>query len=136
MDLMAPRSIRRGTFRRDFSKIPPGVHPGEMLLEEFLKPLGISQVEAAEKLGVSFPRLNEIINGKRSITPDTALRLQRYFPGVSAQFWMNLQSSWDLYAATQDRVAARGRDAVRPHREGRGETAGRARPPRSRAVGS
>ena len=74
----------------------PPTHPGEMLLEEFLKPLKITQSELAEKLGVSYPRVNELIHGKRGITPDTALRLEKLF-GMEAQFWLNLQLAWDLY---------------------------------------
>jgi addiction module HigA family antidote len=74
----------------------PPTHPGEMLLEELLKPLGLSQTELAEKLGVSYPRVNELIHGKRSVTPDTALRLEQLF-GMEAQFWLNLQLAWDLY---------------------------------------
>ena len=81
----------------------PPTHPGEMLLEEFLKPLGISQIELAGALGVSYPRLNELIHGKRGVTPDTALRLERVF-GMSAGFWMNLQATWDLYAAANSRA--------------------------------
>jgi addiction module HigA family antidote len=69
-----------------------------MLLEEYIKPLAISQTELAAWIGVSFPRLNEIINGKRGVTPDTALRLERVF-GASAQFWLNLQQGWDLWHA-------------------------------------
>jgi addiction module HigA family antidote len=67
-----------------------------MLMEEFLKPLKMTQVELAEKLGVSFPRVNELIHKKRGITPDTALRLEQLF-GMEAQFWLNLQVAWDLY---------------------------------------
>lgn len=74
----------------------PPTHPGEMLLEEFLKPLGISQSDFSVKLGVSFQRLNEIINGKRGITPDTALRLEKVL-GMSADFWLGLQIDWDLW---------------------------------------
>ena len=69
-----------------------------MLQEEFIKPLGISQTELAERLGVSYPRLNELIHGKRALTPDTALRLEQVF-GMSAAFWLNLQTAWDLYQA-------------------------------------
>jgi antitoxin HigA-1 len=82
-------------------RVPTGrtpTHPGEMLLEEFVKPLGISQSELAEWIGVSYPRLNELINGKRGVTPDTALRLEQVF-GMSAQFWLNLQTIWDLFQA-------------------------------------
>ena len=74
------------------------VSPGEMLAEEFLKPLGIRQTELAEWLGVSYPRLNEIVHAKRGVTPDTALRLEQVF-GLEAQFWLNLQLAWDLYHA-------------------------------------
>src|SRR5660398_280270 len=63
----------------------PPTHPGEMLLEEFLKPMGLSQTELAEKMGVSYPRVNELIHGKRGVTPDTALRLEQLF-GMEAQF--------------------------------------------------
>ncbi len=76
----------------------PPTHPGKMLLEEFLKPLGMSQVELADRIGVSFPRVNELVHGKRGITPDTALRLERLF-GLEAKFWLNLQLAWDLYHA-------------------------------------
>jgi addiction module HigA family antidote len=71
-----------------------------MLLEEFLKPLGISQSAFARRLDVSFPRLNEIIRGKRSVTPDTALRLARVL-GLPADFWLGLQSDWDLWHAVR-----------------------------------
>ena len=74
----------------------PPTHPGEMLLEEFLKPLGITQSELAQRIGVSYPRVNELIHGKRGMTPDTALRLERLL-GMEAQFWLNLQLVWDLY---------------------------------------
>jgi len=76
----------------------PPTHPGEMLLEEFLKPLGITQSAFAVRLGVSFPRLNEVINRKRAVTPDTALRLARV-TGMSADFWLGLQQDWDLWHA-------------------------------------
>ena len=79
-------------------------HPGEMLLEEFLKPHGLTQTELAERLGVSYPRVNELIHGKRDMTPDTALRLERLF-GVEAQVWLNLQLRWDLYHATRSATA-------------------------------
>ena len=83
--------------RRLPTEIPP-VHPGEMLLEEFLKPLGVSQSAFAIRLGVSFPRLNEIIRGKRAVTPDTALRLAQV-TRMSADFWLGLQVDWDLWHA-------------------------------------
>jgi addiction module HigA family antidote len=75
-----------------------------MLLEEFLKPLGMSQSEFAVRLGVSFPRLNEIIRGKRGVTPDTALRLERVL-GMSAGFWLGLQLDWDLWHAVHGKNA-------------------------------
>jgi len=71
------------------------IHPGEILFEEFLKPLGISQYKLAKDISVPPRRINEIIQGKRSITADTALRLSRYF-GLSERFWLNLQSRYDL----------------------------------------
>ena len=74
------------------------VHPGEMLLEEFLAPNNMTQKELAARIGVSFVRVNELVNGKRGITPDTALRLARLFD-TSPEFWLNLQLAWDLYAA-------------------------------------
>jgi len=83
----------------------PPTHPGEMLLEEFLEPLGITQSAFAIRLGVSFPRLNEIINAKRSVTPDTALRLARV-TGMSADFWLGLQQDWDLWHALRSDAAA------------------------------
>lgn len=73
-------------------------HPGEMLLEEFLKPMGVTQRDLANAINVPYQRINEIINGKRGITPSTALRLGKAF-GVSANFWMNLQLRMDLYSA-------------------------------------
>ncbi len=82
----------------------PPTHPGEMLLEEFLKPLKLTQTELAERLGVSYPRVNELVHGKRDMTPDTALRLERLF-GVEAQLWLNLQLRWDLYHATHSPAA-------------------------------
>lgn len=83
----------------------PPTHPGEMLLEEFLKPLAISQSAFAIQLGVSFPRLNEVINAKRSVTPDTALRLAQV-TGMSADFWLGLQQDWDLWHALRSKEAA------------------------------
>ncbi|MDT8300519.1 MAG: HigA family addiction module antitoxin [Sedimentisphaerales bacterium] len=80
------------------SKIPP-LHPGEVLFEEFLKPLDISQNKLGQCLGVSPRRINEIIHGKRSVTADTALRLACYF-GNSPQFWLGLQMDYDLDVET------------------------------------
>ena len=71
------------------------IHPGEILLEEFLKPLGISQYRLAKDISVPARRINEIVHGKRSVTADTALRLSRYF-GLSDRFWLNLQARYDL----------------------------------------
>ncbi|MCI5139448.1 MAG: addiction module antidote protein, HigA family [Candidatus Electrothrix sp. AR1] len=73
-------------------------HPGEMLLEEFLRPMEITQRELADAIHVPYQRINQIINGKRGISPSTALRLAKFF-GVSADFWMNIQLRWDLYFA-------------------------------------
>lgn len=73
-------------------------HPGEMLLEEFLNPIGITQRELADAIRVPYQRVNEIVNGRRGITPGTALRLAKFF-NMSAAFWMNLQLRWDLYHA-------------------------------------
>ena len=75
-------------------KLPP-IHPGEILMEEFLEPMGISQYRLAKDISVPPRRINEIVHGKRSITADTALRLGRFF-GMSAQFWLNLQTRYDL----------------------------------------
>jgi addiction module HigA family antidote len=76
-------------------------HPGEMLLEEFLNPMGITQRDLADNIHVPYQRINEIINGRRGITPSTALRLAKFF-NMSADFWMNLQLRWDLYFARQN----------------------------------
>ena len=83
----------------------PPIHPGEILFEEFLEPLGISQYRLAKDIGVPPRRINEIVQGKRSITADTALRLSRYF-GLSERFWMNLQTRHDL-EKEKDRLRGR-----------------------------
>lgn len=75
-------------------------HPGEVLREEFLHPMGITQRELASGIRVPYQRINELTNGKRGITPSTALRLAKYF-GTTPGFWMNLQLRWDLYRAQQ-----------------------------------
>jgi len=75
-------------------KLQP-IHPGEILMEEFLKPMGISQYKLAKDISVPARRINEIVQGKRSITSDTALRLSRYF-SLSERFWINLQARYDL----------------------------------------
>ena len=85
-------------------KLPP-IHPGEILLEEFLKPLGISQYRLAKNIHVPARRINEIVQGKRSISADTALRLSRYF-GMSDRFWVNLQTRYDL-EMEKDRLGTR-----------------------------
>ena len=93
-------------------KLPP-IHPGEILREEFLEPMGISQYRLAKSLSVPARRINEIVHGKRAITADTAIRLARYF-GTSPQFWMNLQGRYDLDVA-EDRHADRIKKEVRPY---------------------
>ncbi|MHC4433579.1 MAG: HigA family addiction module antitoxin [Planctomycetota bacterium] len=80
-------------------------HPGEMLLEEFLKPMELSQRDLADGIRVPYQRVNELINRRRGITPATALRLAKYF-GNTAGFWMNLQLRWDLYQAQQSEAEA------------------------------
>lgn len=81
------------------------VHPGEVLLVEFLEPMGISQYRLAKDISVPPRRINEIVHGKRSVTADTALRLARYF-GTSDRFWLNLQTSYDL-DVERDRLGIR-----------------------------
>ncbi len=83
----------------------PPTHPGEMLLEEFIESLGITQVTLASRLGISFPRLNEVIRGRRGVTSDTALRLACVF-GMPADFWLGLQLDWDLWHAMQSSQAS------------------------------
>jgi addiction module HigA family antidote len=88
-------------------KTPP-IHPGEILLEEFLKPLGLTQYRLAKDIGVPPRRVNEIVHGTRAVTADTALRLSRYF-GTSERFWLNLQTRYDLECVKDllgDRLAA------------------------------
>ena len=92
------------------NRIP--THPGEMLLEEFLNPMGITQRELADHILVPYQRINEIVNGRRGITPGTALRLAKFF-NMSADFWMNLQLRWDLYFAQQDELKVLKR--IHPH---------------------
>src|SRR6266853_5746147 len=87
------------------SKLLSNITPGEILHEEFLKPMAITQYRLAKDIGVPPRRINEIVNGQRAITADTALRLGRYF-GVSPQFWLNLQSHYDL-AQEQERLGGR-----------------------------
>jgi addiction module HigA family antidote len=101
---MRTRSASR-TITRDPDWLGPAIPPGEMLLEEFLKPLGLGQVDAARRLGISLNRLNEIVLGKRGISADTALRLGRLLR-TSPQFWMRLQADWDLHEAMKREVRA------------------------------
>jgi addiction module HigA family antidote len=89
------------------------VHPGEVLLEEFLKPMGISQNKLALNMGVSARRINEIVLGKRGVTADTALRLATFF-GTSAEFWLGLQSQYDL-DVTADQLGERLKQEVRTY---------------------
>ncbi len=89
-------------------------HPGEMLLEEFLIPMGLTQRELAKAICVPYQRINEIINEHKGVTPSTALWLERFF-GVSADFWMNLQLRWDLYRAQQSE--AQQLEEIRPYKE-------------------
>lgn len=93
-------------------RIPP-MHPGEMLLEEFLKPMDISQYRLAKELNVYPRKINEIVHGKRAVTADTALRLARYF-GTSAELWMNLQALYDL-EKVRDEIEDRVMVEVNPH---------------------
>lgn len=78
----------------------PPTHPGEMLLTEFLEPMGLTQKQLSDYLSVPYQRINEIVNGKRGVTPSTALRLAKFF-GMSNTFWLNLQLRWDLYHVQQ-----------------------------------
>lgn len=96
---MPTKSVSR-IITRDPSWLGPAIPPGEILLEEFLKPLGVGQADAARRLGVSLNRLNEIILGKRGISADTALRLSRLLK-TSPQFWMRLQADWDVHLAME-----------------------------------
>lgn len=92
------QTITKSEVGRRLPKKRPPTHPGEMLLEEFIKPLALTQTELAQRLGISYPRLNEVIKGRRSVTPDTALRLSHVL-GMSADFWLGLQQDWDLWHA-------------------------------------
>ncbi|MBI4962718.1 MAG: HigA family addiction module antidote protein [Desulfomonile tiedjei] len=93
------------------AKLPP-IHPGEILFEEFMEPLGLNQRQLAQALGVNVTRINRIIKGKSAITADTALRLGRYF-GTTAQLWLNMQSRYDLEKA-KDESEAKIKKAVKP----------------------
>jgi addiction module HigA family antidote len=91
--------------------IMPPIHPGEILMEEYLEPLGVTQHKLAVSVGVPPRRINEIVHGKRRITPDTALRLARYF-GTTERFWLNLQARFDI-ELERDRLAD-ALDAIEP----------------------
>jgi addiction module HigA family antidote len=93
------------------------IHPGDILPEEFLKPMGISQYRRAKDTNVPARRINEIVHGRRSISPDTALRLSRYF-GLSERFWLNLQSRYDL-EIEKDRLNGRLEKEVAVHASAR-----------------
>ncbi len=101
-------------------KIPP-IHPGEILMQDFLLPLGLSQYRLAKDTGVSPRRINEIVLSKRAITADTALRLGRFF-GTSAEFWLNLQARYDL-ETVRDALVDRLEAEVKPHEAGHGAAA-------------
>ncbi len=87
-------------------------HPGDILLKEFLEPMGLTQTELANAIGVSYQRINEVVNGKRGITLSTSLRLGKFF-NVSSDFWMNLQLRWDLYYVA--RTEAQSLEKIKVH---------------------
>jgi addiction module HigA family antidote len=99
---------------RKATKTMPPIHPGETLREDFMKPLGLTANRLAINLRVPAARIGEIVNGRRAITADTALRLARYF-GTSPQFWINLQSNYDIEKA-QDAVGKEIAEEIKPHR--------------------
>ena len=94
----------------------PNIHPGEVLLEEFMKPMGLSQYRLANEIGVPIPRINAIVNGQRGISADTALRLAKYFE-TSAKFWLGLQGDYEL--EEQETKVRRDLDAIPRHRAAR-----------------
>lgn len=79
------------------------IHPGEMLLEEFLNPMGLTQRELADAIHVPYQRVNDLVNGRRGVTPSTALRLAKFF-GMTPDFWMNFQLRWDLYFVQKEEI--------------------------------
>ncbi len=103
---------KSSTTTAEAGELLPLIHPGEILLEEYLKPLGMTQGALAGALKVPVGRIREIVRGHRRITPDTAMRLAQYF-GTSAQFWLNLQSGYDL-RAEERRAGGRIADEVEP----------------------
>ena len=96
-------------------KKPWAIHPGEMLREEFMKPLGLTAYRVAKDLHVSLPRINDLVRERRAMTADTAIRLERYF-GMPARFWMNVQAEYDI------RMAANNSDVskIKPRKESSG----------------
>jgi addiction module HigA family antidote len=100
-----PTKSKSKTIIRDPKWLGPKIPPGEILLEEFLKPMGVSQLTTARRLGISLNRLNEIVRGKRAVTADTALRLARLLK-TSPQFWVRLQADWDLHRAIERKRAS------------------------------
>lgn len=107
-----PGKLKSSTITRSGGRKMPPLHPGEMLREDFMKPLGLSANALALALRVPVTRISEIVNERRGITADTALRLARYF-GMSAGFWLRLQAQYDLELA-EDRVASTIRREVQP----------------------
>jgi addiction module HigA family antidote len=102
---MTSRSLTTTDEESEMAKRLAPVHPGEILLEEFLEPLDLSQYRLAKEIRVPARRINEIVHGARAVSADTALRLARYF-GTSERFWMNLQAQWDL-DTEYDRIGER-----------------------------
>jgi addiction module HigA family antidote len=107
-------TMRKAVVRGTSSRLRP-IHPGEVLFREFLDPLGMTQTELASRLGISFPRVNEIINGRRAVTPDTALRLARLF-GTTAELWLGLQQAVDLWDLEHSPETARALKKIEPLR--------------------
>ena len=99
MDLLLPDDLQNRFTLKNMQKLP-NIHPGEVLLEEFLKPMKLSQYRLAKDLNIPQTRVSQIVKGKRSVTADTALRLSKYF-GTSARFWLGLQADYDLEASTE-----------------------------------
>lgn len=95
-------------------------HPGEIVKEEFMEPLGLSQSQLAKELDTTFRTINEIVNEKRNISPEMAIKLSRYF-GTTPELWLNLQNQYDLYIAKQKKHTLL--EKIRPYRELHGQTA-------------
>lgn len=113
MTSAARTTTKSASVPRDSAVLGPMIHPGEILLEEFLRPLGLPQSIVADELGISRNRLNELILGKRSVTADTAIRLERRF-GMPARFWLHLRADYDLQTGLNEAKAARRRRTKRP----------------------